>query len=284
MSATREHVDLPITGMTCASCANRIERRLNKLDGVTATVNYATEKASVEYDGATVAADELSRRSRPRATEPSCPRPSAAGPVEERPDERLRRRLHPVGRPVAAGAADLDGAGVPVRQLAVARAQPGHAGRPLGRLAVPRGRVGEPQARHRDDGHARLAGRALRVAVVGLRTVHRRRRHARHAHELRPDPGGRWRRRRDLSGDRVGRDDVHPRRALLRGARQAPRRRGAEGAARARRQGRRRPRRRRQRAPHPDRAAAGGRPLRRAPGREGRHRRHRRDRAPRRST
>ena len=35
--------------MTCASCANRIERKLNKLDGVTATVNYATEKASVQH-------------------------------------------------------------------------------------------------------------------------------------------------------------------------------------------------------------------------------------------
>ena len=34
--------------MTCASCANRIERKLNKLDGVTATVNYATEKARVD--------------------------------------------------------------------------------------------------------------------------------------------------------------------------------------------------------------------------------------------
>ena len=34
--------------MTCASCANRIERRLNKLDGVTASVNYATEKATVD--------------------------------------------------------------------------------------------------------------------------------------------------------------------------------------------------------------------------------------------
>ena len=42
-------VDLDITGMTCASCANRIERKLNKLDGVTATVNYSTEKARVEY-------------------------------------------------------------------------------------------------------------------------------------------------------------------------------------------------------------------------------------------
>ena len=42
-------VELAITGMTCASCANRIERKLNKLDGVTATVNYATEKAKVSY-------------------------------------------------------------------------------------------------------------------------------------------------------------------------------------------------------------------------------------------
>ncbi|MDA2803489.1 heavy metal translocating P-type ATPase [Nocardiopsis suaedae] len=51
-------VELAITGMTCASCANRIERKLNKMDGVTATVNYATEKAQVEYtDG--VSAEDL---------------------------------------------------------------------------------------------------------------------------------------------------------------------------------------------------------------------------------
>ena len=40
-------VELAIGGMTCASCAARIEKKLNKLDGVTATVNYATEKAQV---------------------------------------------------------------------------------------------------------------------------------------------------------------------------------------------------------------------------------------------
>src|SRR5690606_4295493 len=40
-------VDLAIGGMTCAACANRIERKLNKLDGVSASVNYATEKARV---------------------------------------------------------------------------------------------------------------------------------------------------------------------------------------------------------------------------------------------
>ncbi len=41
------NVELQIGGMTCASCANRIEKKLNKLDGVTASVNYATEKATV---------------------------------------------------------------------------------------------------------------------------------------------------------------------------------------------------------------------------------------------
>ncbi|MFI6388713.1 heavy metal translocating P-type ATPase [Nonomuraea sp. NPDC050540] len=42
-------VELSIGGMTCASCANRIERKLNKMNGVTATVNYATEKAKVTF-------------------------------------------------------------------------------------------------------------------------------------------------------------------------------------------------------------------------------------------
>ncbi|WP_067648524.1 heavy metal translocating P-type ATPase [Nocardia harenae] len=45
-------VELVIGGMTCASCASRIEKKLNRLDGVRATVNYATEKASVEVTGA----------------------------------------------------------------------------------------------------------------------------------------------------------------------------------------------------------------------------------------
>jgi len=40
-------VVLEIQGMTCASCATRIERKLNKIDGVEASVNYATEKAKV---------------------------------------------------------------------------------------------------------------------------------------------------------------------------------------------------------------------------------------------
>ncbi|RNL80133.1 heavy metal translocating P-type ATPase [Nocardioides marmorisolisilvae] len=50
-------VDLELTGMTCASCANRIERKLNKLDGVAATVNFATEKAHVAFPDTLTPAD-----------------------------------------------------------------------------------------------------------------------------------------------------------------------------------------------------------------------------------
>ncbi|MGR6963996.1 heavy metal translocating P-type ATPase [Geodermatophilus sp. URMC 61] len=50
-------VELAIGGMTCASCAARIEKKLNKLDGVTATVNYATEKAKVSVTGDVTPAD-----------------------------------------------------------------------------------------------------------------------------------------------------------------------------------------------------------------------------------
>jgi Cu+-exporting ATPase len=52
-------IELPITGMTCASCANRIERKLNKLDGVSASVNYATERATVDYDTTLVEPEQL---------------------------------------------------------------------------------------------------------------------------------------------------------------------------------------------------------------------------------
>src|SRR2546426_6507254 len=53
-------VELSIGGMTCASCAARIERKLNKLDGVVATVNFATEIARVTYPESVSAEDLLS--------------------------------------------------------------------------------------------------------------------------------------------------------------------------------------------------------------------------------
>ncbi|WP_326678863.1 heavy metal translocating P-type ATPase [Streptomyces sp. NBC_01237] len=52
-------VELAIGGMTCASCAARIEKKLNRMDGVEATVNYATEKARVSYRGTDISVEDL---------------------------------------------------------------------------------------------------------------------------------------------------------------------------------------------------------------------------------
>ncbi len=55
--ADAKSVVLVIGGMTCSSCAARIEKKLNRLEGVSATVNYATEKAKVTYAGAVTTED-----------------------------------------------------------------------------------------------------------------------------------------------------------------------------------------------------------------------------------
>jgi len=87
--------DLPITGMTCASCANRIERKLNKLDGVTASVNYATEKATVDYDDATVAPEQLIAAVESAGYQAVLPSTDRSDTGEAETDETapLRRRL-----------------------------------------------------------------------------------------------------------------------------------------------------------------------------------------------
>ena len=54
-----EHLDLPIEGMTCVACAARIEKNLNKLPGVKAAVNFASETAQIDFDPALVGADKL---------------------------------------------------------------------------------------------------------------------------------------------------------------------------------------------------------------------------------
>lgn len=94
-----QQVELALTGMTCASCANRIERKLNKLEGVTATVNYATEKAKVTYaDG--VSTDDLVAAVEAAGYGASLPRPPAsegatgeAGAAGDDPVRTLRQRL-----------------------------------------------------------------------------------------------------------------------------------------------------------------------------------------------
>ncbi len=55
----RQHVHLPIQGMTCATCAGRVERALNRLPGVEASVNLAGETADVRYDAAELGPDRL---------------------------------------------------------------------------------------------------------------------------------------------------------------------------------------------------------------------------------
>ncbi|MEY4598914.1 MAG: hypothetical protein RLZZ445_1711, partial [Pseudomonadota bacterium] len=52
-------IDLPISGMTCAACAARIEKTLNRLPDVHAAVNFATEKAHIEYPAGTIAPADL---------------------------------------------------------------------------------------------------------------------------------------------------------------------------------------------------------------------------------
>ena len=52
-------IELGVTGMTCTSCSSRVQRKLNKLDDVTAAVNYSTETATVDYDPATTTPEQL---------------------------------------------------------------------------------------------------------------------------------------------------------------------------------------------------------------------------------
>lgn len=85
--------ELPITGMTCASCANRIERNLNKLDGVIATVNYATEKARVEFDPAAVSPEDLVGAVEAAGYQAVLPSTEPVAEPEEDETAPLRRRL-----------------------------------------------------------------------------------------------------------------------------------------------------------------------------------------------
>ncbi|MEU0779982.1 heavy metal translocating P-type ATPase [Streptomyces sp. NPDC006173] len=91
-------VELSIGGMTCASCAARVEKKLNRMDGVTATVNYATEKARVSYPQGVQVADLIATvvKTGYTAEEPPPPAPEETAPpaADEDPETAsLRRRL-----------------------------------------------------------------------------------------------------------------------------------------------------------------------------------------------
>ncbi|MFJ6560726.1 heavy metal translocating P-type ATPase [Streptomyces sp. NPDC091412] len=87
-------VELLIGGMTCASCAARVEKKLNRMDGVTATVNFATEKARVSCPTGVSVADLIATvvKTGYTAEEPPPPAPEPAADAESRPDaERAPR-------------------------------------------------------------------------------------------------------------------------------------------------------------------------------------------------
>ncbi|MER7723283.1 heavy metal translocating P-type ATPase [Streptomyces sp. NPDC096323] len=83
--------ELTIGGMTCASCAARVEKKLNRMDGVTATVNYATEKARVAFGPGTGLADLIATvektgyTAKPVPSRPA-PKPPVRTPVPAAPD------------------------------------------------------------------------------------------------------------------------------------------------------------------------------------------------------
>ena len=89
-------IELAIEGMTCAACANRIERKLGKLDGVTATVNFATETAHVRAPGgidpAVLVAQVEAAGYRAKLPEPPATQPESA-PERTDPLRTLRARL-----------------------------------------------------------------------------------------------------------------------------------------------------------------------------------------------
>ena len=88
-AATPERIALPIEGMTCSSCATRVEKRLNQIDGVEATVNFATEQATVSFDRELVEPQAAGRGGRARpATRPRCPGATRSPPTPSPPTRR----------------------------------------------------------------------------------------------------------------------------------------------------------------------------------------------------
>ncbi|MGW2072489.1 heavy metal translocating P-type ATPase [Streptomyces sp. NPDC001953] len=98
-AATPSEIELAIGGMTCASCAARVEKKLNRIDGVTATVNFATEKAKIAYPAGIQVADLIATvvKTGYTAEEPPPPQPEqpAAGEAagEDPESAALRQRL-----------------------------------------------------------------------------------------------------------------------------------------------------------------------------------------------
>jgi len=93
MRTEAEKLELDVKGMTCASCANRVERKLNEIEGVEATVNFATERAAVSFAPGAVDTGELVgavESAGYEATLPAAAPTSGTAPVEDEKDAELR--------------------------------------------------------------------------------------------------------------------------------------------------------------------------------------------------
>ncbi|MGX1115783.1 cation transport ATPase [Streptomyces ambofaciens] len=186
-------VELAIGGMTCASCAARIEKKLNRMDGVEATVNYATEKAKVTYSGSIAVSDliatvEATGYTAQEPTPVAADSTSESGTVEEPdPHRSLRQRLVTT---VVLAVPVIAMAMVPAFQfeywqwLSLTLTAPvvTYAG-----LALPQGRVDQRQAWRRDDGHTHLGRNVRGIPVVPVGIVLRHRGHPRNDTPLRAD-------------------------------------------------------------------------------------------------
>ncbi|NKR45634.1 heavy metal translocating P-type ATPase [Prescottella equi] len=84
-------IELAIGGMTCASCAARVEKKLNKIEGVTATVNYATEKAKIAFPEGLSTDDLVTavQNAGYTATLPTPPSADESGPTDDPRDREL---------------------------------------------------------------------------------------------------------------------------------------------------------------------------------------------------
>ena len=172
--------ELVIGGMTCAACAARVQAKLNKLTGVTASVNLSTERACVIAPAQVSARDlvDVVEAAGYTAELAAPPEQDAAADATAAADEaavrRLRRRLDlalvffvPLTDLSCAVGVPVD----PVSRLAVVAGRAGRAGGDLGRVAVPRRGAAAGPAPVLVDGHAGLAGHPGRLRLVGLRDV-----------------------------------------------------------------------------------------------------------------
>ncbi len=267
--------------MTCASCATRIEKKLNRMDGVVATVNYATEKAHVTYADA-VRPDDLLATVAKTGYTASVPPPPTSAPDDDNGAASEADR-DPVIESLRQRVVITAALTIPVVLLSMIPALQFEFWQWAAlTLAAPvvtwgawpfhRAALISAAARRLHDGHARLARCRGRLRLVAVRVVPRRCRRARHDDAVHPRAGPRLGRRRDLPRGRDRRHPVPAARPLPGGARPpAVRQRTARPAVDGR-QGRRRAARR-ARGPAAGGRAAGGRRVRRTTGGEGRDRR-----------